>query len=275
MKEITFQVQTITPEIAVEWIKLNKYNRPISSSVINKYATVMRRGGWKLNGDSFRFDEDGYILDGQHRLYAILESGISIESLVVRGLSREVFTTIDRGNMRKLSDFIALEGYKNSVLMAAAMKWVYAWKNDFKIITGRVGIDVQDVMSALKEEEGLDESVKLIAKIQSRQKVLKPSAAAAFHYIFSKKEPYLAQNFFEQLYTGANLPVDSPILALRNQQINQRMGNINQSSKHLTISIIKCWNYYVKNESLAMLKVGAIEEIPEIATCPKELKLSA
>ncbi len=276
MQNITSSIEIITPEIASHYIQKNRDNRPLSPSIVNNYAATMERGSWMFNGDSIRFDEDGYLLDGQHRLYAVMQSGTSMQCFIIRGIPREVFTTIDIGRGRRLADFIALEGYKQSLNMGAALRWVWNYReNKFINISGKLVADTRQLLDLLKNEDGLKESINFIGRLQSRQKVINLSPAAAFHHIFSEKEEFLATNFFEQLYTGANLSPDSPILSLRNQQMNIRMGSINQSKKHLVISVIKAWNHYIENKPLSLLKVGATEDVSEIKSRHPELKLSA
>jgi hypothetical protein len=279
MSKITSKIETITPEIASHYLKNNKENRPLSTVTIENYADAMIRGEWMFNGDAIRIDEDGNLLDGQHRLYAIISSGINIESLVIKGLPREVFSTIDIGRGRRKADFISLLGYKYATQFAAALEILYIYrKNNFKFVHARAGkknLSTQQIIELAAKEEGLIESIKIIKKIGSMQNILPPAIAAAFHYIVSEKEPERANLFFEQLYSGANLSPNSPILTLRNQQLNYRINRLSQNRKALIIGIIKCWNAYESNESLACIKFNENDEVPNIQWWQPELKLSA
>ena len=90
---ITMAVEDIGPAKAREYMKLN-INNPrggtMSRSVIKSYAEDMKAGLWQLNGEPIVFDEDGFLKDGQHRLAAILMSGVTIRTVVIRGVAADV-----------------------------------------------------------------------------------------------------------------------------------------------------------------------------------------
>ena len=90
---ITMTVEDIGPAKAREYMKLN-INNPrggtMSRSVIKSYAEDMKAGLWQLNGEPIVFDEDGFLKDGQHRLAAILMSGVTIRTVVIRGVGTDV-----------------------------------------------------------------------------------------------------------------------------------------------------------------------------------------
>ena len=74
------KVETITPKLAEKWMEANKNNRPLRRSLVGRYAGAIRRGQWELNGESIKFDEDGVLFDGQHRLAAVVEANKPIKS---------------------------------------------------------------------------------------------------------------------------------------------------------------------------------------------------
>lgn len=84
---IQAKIEKITPAIAQEYLKHNTNNyRRISETRIHTYAEDMRNGCWQTNGEAIAFSESGTLLNGQHRLKAIIESGTTVEILVVRGV---------------------------------------------------------------------------------------------------------------------------------------------------------------------------------------------
>ncbi len=85
-------VETITPKLAAEYLKKhNTHNyRPLRRSVYKPYAEDMRNNRWELNGEPIVFSLDGTLKDGQHRLAAIVESGKTIEMVVVRDVADDV-----------------------------------------------------------------------------------------------------------------------------------------------------------------------------------------
>lgn len=118
---ITAKVEKITPKVAEEMLEHNTDNfRKIRRSVVNGYADDILNGRWQLNGETIVFDEDGVLKDGQHRLCGVVETGKTIECLVVRGVSREV-DTYNRGLQRTIHQQVKARGVDcNSTVTAAA-----------------------------------------------------------------------------------------------------------------------------------------------------------
>ncbi len=87
---IQAKLEKITPAMAEEYLKHNTNNyRAISDRRIKTYAADMRNGCWQVNGEAIEFAEDGTLLNGQHRLKAIIESGATVPILVVRGVKND------------------------------------------------------------------------------------------------------------------------------------------------------------------------------------------
>jgi hypothetical protein len=82
--EITIEV--ISPEEAQAYLDNNAKHRPIKEKKVNEYMQEMSDGKWRLNGKTICFDVNGRLLNGQHRLSAIVKSGVSLTTVVVRGL---------------------------------------------------------------------------------------------------------------------------------------------------------------------------------------------
>lgn len=98
----------VTPQMAEAWLLRNESNRPIRKWWVASLAAMLRRGEWIATHQGVAFTESGRLLDGQHRLMAIMESGIPAEMLVVTGLSSTAFMAIDIGVKRALSDVTGL-----------------------------------------------------------------------------------------------------------------------------------------------------------------------
>lgn len=77
------EVKTVTPEMAKEYLKLNTSNRTLRTSKVRAYARDMLNGTWQLTGQGITISKDGVLLDGQHRLEAIVLANKPIDMLVV------------------------------------------------------------------------------------------------------------------------------------------------------------------------------------------------
>ena len=115
-------VECITPAQAEKYLETSPENRisACSRRVVKTYADAMLNGEWVLNGETIVFDEDGRLMQGHHRMLAVVESGCSIDFLVVRNVPREkAWTTYNCGLKTNLGQMLAMKSVKNASLVAA------------------------------------------------------------------------------------------------------------------------------------------------------------
>lgn len=99
--------EIIGPEKAAEYLKSNINNRPLGMHVVKNYAYQMKNGEWLPDViDAIAFDTRGRLRNGQHRLQAVIMSGVSIPFLVQRNVPDTYFDYVDTGKARMVSDII-------------------------------------------------------------------------------------------------------------------------------------------------------------------------
>ena len=96
---LTVEVEEITPVKASLYLSNNAHHRKVKQKKIDSYVKDLEEGNWKLNGKTITFDANGRLLGGQHRLHAVVKSGISMTTLVVRGLDPEIIETNPENNV--------------------------------------------------------------------------------------------------------------------------------------------------------------------------------
>ena len=100
----------ITPEMAKEWLKQNTKNRNVSQQKVNAYAEDMAKGNWHEHHQGVAFYTDGTVADGQHRLLAVVKSGMSVSMMVTFDVPRESAIGIDVHRARKTNDVLRITG---------------------------------------------------------------------------------------------------------------------------------------------------------------------
>lgn len=109
------KIETITPEIAESYLKRNTNNyRSIDSWTVKMYADDMAAGRWQFNGESIRFSKSGELIDGQHRLKAIVKAKVPVKMLVVRDVDDEV-SIYDVGKGRTSAQILSANEIEKSV----------------------------------------------------------------------------------------------------------------------------------------------------------------
>jgi len=107
------EVIKLTPSLAEHFLSKNLLNRNISHALVAKYASDMENGDWELTHQGIAFYDDGSIADGQHRLLAIIKSGVTILMMVTHGLKKETSLGIDVHRPRSVSDAIKIGGFSD------------------------------------------------------------------------------------------------------------------------------------------------------------------
>lgn len=164
----TLQVgwELIDPDLARTYLDENDANRSLRARVINAYARDMGHGSWMITGETIKFSKTGELLDGQHRLYAIVESGTAQWMLVVRGLEPETKGIIDTGAPRSAADALRLVGVgtSNTMALAAAARLLVLWRTD-RLRTMSAGLRHEDrathgeIIEMVRQEPNLIDAV--------------------------------------------------------------------------------------------------------------------
>lgn len=108
-------IENVTPAKATAWLNKNNVNRTMRPGVAEQYAEDMRGGRWTSCPVPISFYEDGNIADGQHRLWAIVDSGCAQRFPVARGLKREDGLNIDTGKSRSIVDNAKISGTESGL----------------------------------------------------------------------------------------------------------------------------------------------------------------
>jgi hypothetical protein len=101
-------IETITPKQAEKYLQFNTSNRNLRKSLVSQYARDMANGKWRLTHQGVAFNCDGTLLDGQHRLKAIVESGVTVQMLVARGVDSKHQLVMDDHAKRSAGDALTL-----------------------------------------------------------------------------------------------------------------------------------------------------------------------
>jgi hypothetical protein len=118
-------IENISAKQAAYYLSFNKANRHVRPSHVAHLAEMMRNGEWQLTHEGVAFDQEGKLLDGQHRLHAIIAHGGSMQIMVTRGLPSKVFTSLGRGIVRTIHDTTHLPQRRVEVLSILHQVWRY------------------------------------------------------------------------------------------------------------------------------------------------------
>jgi hypothetical protein len=262
-------IETVTPDVAKTYLDLNKLNRNPSDPTIDLYARQMREGLWVLNSESLKFDSDGHLIDGQHRLHACLRANKPFETYVVRGLPREAQDTIDIGRKRTTGDQLTLAGIPYGSNAAAVIRVILAISSE----TTNVRITAQEAKQFIDKWPTVIKSTER-ACYGNFRKPMNQAAIGAVHFIASEflGLPDMAQSFVTTLNTGKNMRNnDDPAFVFRERLMQRRMHNTRVNSLQELQELIHVWNLYRAGKRLRQLKLPA--EVRIIGFEPEKFNL--
>lgn len=263
MEKVIAKVETITPEIAREYLKANVVNRPLNQRTVKYYAEQMKNGQWKMNGEPICFSRSGAMGNGQHRLNAVIEYGGPIDMLVVRGCEDGSFVTYDSGRNRTLSDVFSLDGIPNSSTVAGIVNKYIAitktGKGDMKNFAGMMyrKISKQDALDEYNKSPAFYQDVCQFARSCSyKMNVLSPSEIGAIITYLHKDKKHdieYIKDFFNKIYIPETNSL-KVISIFREKLLKSKLSNIKMSAKLRDALFKKVWNYYVLGKDVGTLR---------------------
>jgi len=245
-------VMEITPELATKWLEGNVHNRKLRQKEVDRLAREMKGGRWALNGESIIFASDGTLLDGQHRLWACVESQVTFQSVVVYGADASSFTTIDQGRHRSPANHLEVarvqSNYTTTVAAVASIIIRYRTNNIFS----NEKVNPADLVELVKTNP---EIVEWVNKARKAPKGLKGSASsiATVLYLGSRYLPNEAEAFLHHWVTGSDLATGSPILTLRQRVLTAKPP---ASQWERLFLVVSAWNAYAEKRPL--YKMGSL-----------------
>jgi hypothetical protein len=206
-RNIIAEVMTISPQDATNWLRANRNNRPVRKHHIEFLASEITNDNWQVNGQAIVIADDEQVLDGQHRLFAIIEAGKPIKSLVVYGITPDAFKTIDTGAVRTGSDALSLYFPQIQIYIvkacATASQWCYRLERG--VIRGKQRMSNTDVIGYVEEHLSMLQCAETLAGYPHESRPLSLGCGVALFEMFQRKNAELAETFMRRLYTGEEL----------------------------------------------------------------------
>lgn len=230
------RVEEVSPTKAAMWLQANKSNRPARRSRVTKLAQLIRSGRFRLNGEAIKFGRSGRLLDGQHRLMAIVLADMPVKCFVIWDLDESVFPTLDRPTVRTVADAL---NEPNAKALAAALSMLVAYKRNGIDVNGWKRLEPDEALQMLPQFPALPESVVAGAGMPRALGISRTVAATA-HYLFAEKDREAANNFIERLRTGEGLMSGDPILDLR-AALMSRTASTTMREGYAFALILKTW----------------------------------
>lgn len=273
MNNLNVEVWTITPEKARVYLQnCSRENRAINRNRVLFYAKQMKDGQWQMNGETIIFSDKGVLLNGYHRMNAVVEANVPVAFLVVQNVSEDAFKTIDTGKPRSVGDVYKMSNILNSTRVASIVRKFVQLKSGFNSATDEnhgsfqtLRLSNSDMLGVYYEApEVFQEFCNYASCLRDRYNLFAVSEVGGvmsyLHLVlgYDKEKIY---EFFNILYQyNLEQPKDFlPAQLLRTRIIQTALKNQKMSLRYKQQLLAKVWNLWREGNEVKTLKVGENE----------------
>lgn len=283
-------IEQITPERAEELLRLNTANRPKSHSKCNYLAAKMTLGRWLFTGQAHVIiGSNGVLLNGQHTLTAVVISGVTITTVVSRGVDPEAFAAIDIGMKRTAGHVFGVAGVQHGQDVAAVIRKVTTFdsverKSDGSWVVRSSAIDNDEVLDVygvdpVEWEAAVSTARATHSRARTSGLTLQKSVVGAFLHMACRAghNPLDVQDFVFLVASDEGHHTGLPATSLR-RWLTANAGNNGLNYDLASFSAwVKAWNATIDGQPLSKIYAfsRASAEFPVITSTAVTVEQSA
>lgn len=220
-----------------------------------RLANDMKSGNWQENGETIIIATNGQLVDGQHRLNAIVESGTTQQMLVVTGVAPASIHTIDQGASRGLHDALQINGHTSAVALAAVYRIVAQYIDRRYIIATpfRKSLTSSEALEFIERNPIIRDAVAVYRpKTQSKNgKPLVPGTIwMSMYFLLKQSHREKLETFFNRVNLGIEVPRSCPSYILRDMYIQKRMDRKLGGANETMYNVVLYWNAFINEQKV-------------------------
>lgn len=264
--EPTFVVEDVTPEMAEAWLGRNIENRNVRQRQVEAYARDMESDAWAFTAEPIKFDRNGDMFDGQHRLQGVVKSGKTVRMLIARNLDPEVRDNVDTGISRQLADILKLRGETHANQLASITRAVFYWESGVRGMPGGNNLKAtnSELLDCLRDHPELRDISRHALSV-GQKTGLTASIAGLTMWLFDQVNPDDSAFFFDRLSSETGHTREDPIYELRRTlSENARRSGKGERDRTWVLGItIKAWNAYREGRQVSHYRLALGGASPE------------
>jgi len=219
MAKIVFEWVFMTPARAQSYLDtLYEMQRTVNKAAVAKYTADMGAGAWEGVLSLFQFDTKGHMIDGQHRCLAIIASGACFWACIAREVPTDSYKLLDSGKGRTAADAFKFDGFENTHMITAAIRWCLAYENNgigTRGVYAKTGDEhrpstTPEILKYHKRHPLLHDSVPAARKT----KLLPPACSVFLHFKMTLADSRRAEQFWGMLVGEAPAAPTNPVSLL-------------------------------------------------------------
>lgn len=256
----------VTPELAEEWLGKNTHNRNIRQSAVAAYARDMASGHWQVTAEPVKFTAEGTLLDGQHRLLAVIKAEVPVEMFVAKGISSDAQRVMDTGAKRSPGDMLKLDGYANHSVLAAAARFAMTYQSGVESRNQVSTPTNSEISEFVTENPDLASAAAAVTYFRNTIDIPMSVTAVAW-WILVRLDSEACETFFASIATAATNGAGDPRSTLIQRLASARRNGERLPQTAQLSMLLRVWNAWRKGTQLQSLPVysrkGGQVPIPE------------
>ena len=248
---VSIEIRRVTPDVAREFLATMVVNRSVKRRRLRQMVRDMLSDRFRFDGQPIRFDLYGHLYDGQHRLLALIEAGVSLDFVIVRGVTNDAALVTDtNAGPRTVADQFKIRGVTHYASIAGAITilWRYLHAD---IYNTQDGPTINEAEALLQEHA------------EMRQDVPPPvigigNALPVFlRHIVVVSERTTFDQFLHGVRMDDDLPETNPAIVLRRLLRNTEKGKVFMNRLFKQAAFFDAWNKYLNGANVTKLQIRA------------------
>lgn len=248
--------ELVTPAMARAWLGLNENNRPIRTSHTEALTRNMLDGAFLQTGESIKFDWNGILFDGQHRLTSIVVSDKPAELLIVRNLPPAAKDVVDSGVKRTAGDALAMRGTKNHHAVAAGATLALKYPEVGFVDVGLASPTHPEIIKFVDDHPEIHRAAE-VALSYYPQFDCKPSVQIVAWMRCAPIDTFAAGEFWSSIANQQTSGSGDPRLTLSRRLANARRSQEKLNQVQELSLLLRAWNAWRRGKKLNNLAISS------------------
>jgi len=258
--EPTVERMVIDPDQALKWLEtVNTNNRKVSDVHVRRFSRDMTEGKWRLKHEAIAFDSDGTLIDGQHRLWAIVESGVSVETFVWHNVDPASMIVIGGGKTRSMADILNIAGENGDVghHRLAALRAMLGGFGNPPLLSS------SETSEALRRHhDAIEFALAQLPTVVSARGVNTATTRAVVARSYYSVDHTTLKDFCRKLTTGIVTSADEGMVVLLRQHLQENRGSSYSQRMQRYGKVQRALSAWLKGENPTRLYPASGEQFP-------------
>jgi len=264
------RIEEIGPEKAAMYLGTMCQQRNLRIQRVSYLADEMTAGRFLLTNDAITFNRRGELINGQHRLRAVIASGKPQRFLVLRQVTDDTIYVLDVGGLRTDGDHFKLAGVDLASRAAIGVRLLHDILYADPIHPIKVNANV--LLSMSLRHPRIQDFIRLaMQEGGSGARLISETIIGPLAYVVSFEDDEFSNLMLHRLLTGDGLRSGDPLHTAREKIIRLKATGLLMRRQEILPLLVRAINCNHRGERVSKLylnsKVALEEELIGLAAC--------